>query len=257
MKVGIVLVCSCMLVFAAFVGALAPVAQAQVPEAPRAAASPAQAQPKVQSLGNERYRIGLVEIDKAQGVMRVPGRVLRVESPLEFLVVTTGGFKSYESLLEVGATAYEFNLGCILIGLDSEKSKPSRFHFDPEPVSGSPVGVFVEWEADGKTRRVDAAELLVAKDVKLTNASWIYTGSIFTPDGEYMAHLDGTLVGFVHDPASVIEHRTGFLDNYGEISVDPALMPAVDTRITLVLESKQKAASATPATDDENTPAGQ
>ena len=34
-------------------------------------------------------------------------------------MVTQGGHKAYEALLEVNADAFQFNLACILIGLDA------------------------------------------------------------------------------------------------------------------------------------------
>lgn len=206
-----------------------------------AAPSKASQQPEIQDLGDGHYRVGLVEIDKAGGTFRAPGRIIRDAPPLEFLAVTNGGQKAYESLLEIDATAFEFNLACILIGLDSDKAKVARYHFDPNPTEGDAVEVFVEWQSDGGVKRVDAADLLVVEEKKLAPSSWVYTGSTFTPSGEYLAQLDGTLIGFVHDPASVIEHRTGFIGSFGLIEVDKAVTPAVDTRITLIV--KRKAAS--------------
>jgi hypothetical protein len=194
--------------------------------------------PEVQDLGDGRYRVGVVEVDKAGGTFRAPGHVIRDASPLEFLAISRGGNKAYESLLEIDATAFEFNLACILIGLNSDKAEAARFHFDPNPTQGDAVEVFVEWQSDGGVKRVDAAELLVAGEKKLAPSSWVYTGSTFTPSGDYLAHLDGTLIGFVHDPASVIEHRTGFIGSFGSIEVDKASAPAVDTQITLIVERK-------------------
>jgi hypothetical protein len=141
-------------------------------------------------------------------------------------------------LLEIDATAFEFNLACILIGLDRDNAKAARYHFDPNPAQGDAVEVFVEWQSDGGVKRVDAAELLVVEKKNLAPSSWVYTGSAFTPSGDYLAHLDGTLIGFVHDPASVIEHRTGFVGSFGSIEVDEALTLPVDTRITLIVERK-------------------
>jgi len=221
----------------------AAIARAQEP-GPKVAVSPVappktSTTPEVQDLGDGHYRVGVVEIDKAGGTFRAPGHVIRDASPLEFLAVSRGGQKAYESLLEIDATAFEFNLACILIGLDSDKAQAARYHFDPNPAQGDAVEVFVEWQSDGGVKRVDAAELLVAGEKKLAPSSWVYTGSTFTPSGEYLAHLDGTLIGFVHDPASVIEHRVGFIGNFGSVEVDKALAPAVDTQITLIVERKE------------------
>ena len=113
--------------------------------------------PKVEELGNQRYRIGSIKVDKARGSFTVPGAILRDKPPLEFLAVMKAGSKAYERLVELDSSAIEFNLACILIGLDPEKGKAPRFHFDREPVEGDAVQIWVRWERDGKTERVDAA----------------------------------------------------------------------------------------------------
>lgn len=195
-------------------------------------------QPKVEDLGNGRYRIGSIEVDKTSKSFSVSGVVLRDEPPLEFLVVTKGGMKGYESLLELNANAFEFNLACILIGLDPKKGVAPSFHFAPEPAQGDAVGLWVSWQKNGKTVRVPAAKLLQQGDAPVKSDEWVYTGSAFTNNGQYMAELDGTLVGFVHDPASIIEHKLGLgLGNYGEIIVRPDLLPAVGSKITMVVKN--------------------
>jgi len=193
-------------------------------------------EPKVQDLGGGRFKVGLVEVDQKNGSFQVPGRILRDEPPLEFLVITTAGFKSYESLIEIGASAYEFNLACILIGLDSKNAKGSRFHFDPEPVVGESVSLRVSFEKGGKTVTVDPADLIISEGKTLPRDAWIYTGSVFGFDGQYLAQVDGTAVGFVHDPSSIIEHRTGFLGNYGEVGPNKKVLPAVGERVTLTVK---------------------
>ncbi|MGH0033646.1 MAG: YdjY domain-containing protein [Myxococcota bacterium] len=209
--------------------------------------APAALQPKIQDLGNGQYRIGLVEVDKTKRSIRIPGAILREEPPLEFLAVTQGGFKDYESLLALGASAYEVNLACILVGLDPDRGKAPQFHFDPEPVVGDAVDVWVEWERKGKTTRVDAADLIMMGEKKLAPGEWVYTGSVITPDGQYLAHLDGTIIGFVHDPSPIIEHRTGLgLGAFGAVVADKKLLPPVGTRVTVIVEPRgePKAAAA-------------
>ena len=68
-------------------------AQEPGPGGPGVAASPASPpeelkapkEPEIRDLGDGRYRVGLLEIDKAGGTFRAPGRVLRDAPPLEFL----------------------------------------------------------------------------------------------------------------------------------------------------------------------------
>jgi hypothetical protein len=199
------------------------------------------AEPSVEDLGNERYRIGPIELDKAAGRFRVPATVLRREPPLEFLAATRQGYKGYESLLELSASALEFNLACILVGLDPERGRAPRYHFAPEPAQGDAVEIWVAWEREGEEKRVEAAKLIRRGEKTAPLGEWVYIGSGFTPDGRYLAALDGTAVGFVHDPASIIEHRTGFgLDEFGLIEPDRELLPPVGTRVTVIVERRAR-----------------
>ena len=53
----------------------------------------------------------------------------------------------------------------------------------------------------------------------------MYTGSKFSADGHCMAHYDGTLIGFVHDPASIIEHVEGLgLEDYSAETANSTLL---------------------------------
>jgi hypothetical protein len=100
------------------------------------------------------------------------------------------------------------------------------------------VDVFVEWQSQGKIIHVDAAEFLVADGKTLSLGEWVYTGSRFTPDGQFLAQRDGTLIGFVHDPASIIEHRSGFLGAFESLGANPSLLPKVGTRVKLIVTRK-------------------
>jgi hypothetical protein len=143
--------------------------------------------------------------------------------------------KGYDCLLELDGSAYEFNLACLLIGLDPENGKRPRYHFDPEPAAGDAVEIWVAWDLDGQATQVEAADLLQLDARTLPRGEWVYTGSTVLPGGAYLAHLDGTLVGFVHAPASIIEHRSGFgLGQFGAVRPNPALLPPVGTRVQLL-----------------------
>lgn len=212
------------------------VAAAQAPAAQQ------QATPEIQDLGNQRYRVGEIEIDKARGVFTVSGQVLRDAPPLEFLVVTKGGHKAYEAVLEVNADAFEFNLACILIGLDASNASPGYDNDVNLPVEGDPVEVLVSWADGDKTVTAKGADLLAAGTPPRQVAShdWVYTGSVMLGDGQYLADLSGTLVGFVHRAETIIEHKQGIgLGNYGSVIVETATAPPVGTAIKLTIRRLQ------------------
>lgn len=193
--------------------------------------------PKVVDIGQQRYRVGAIEVDKAKERFRVPARLREREAPLEFLAVARRGAKGYESLLEVEASAFEFNLACLLIGLDAKAGKPSRHHFDAEAAEGDPVRLWVEWTAQGAPVRKRLADLLLLDGKPVEADDWVYVGSSFGDDGRFRAAVDGTLLGFVHDPASVIEHRSGLgLGRWGAVRANTAALPASDLAIQVLVE---------------------
>jgi hypothetical protein len=197
-------------------------------------------QPRVEERGLGRYRIGAIKIHRDRRRFAVRGVILRDAPPLEFLVVTAGGEKAYESLIEVRATAHDFNLACILIGLNPDNGRPPRLHFDPEPTQGDPIDVRVSWIQEGTRTEVDAADLIQAGEKTLPRSEWVYTGSRVLPDGRYLAALSGTAIGFVHHPATIIEHRSGFLGQFNLVSVNKRITPVRGTRVTVIVLQRQQ-----------------
>ena len=66
---------------------------------------------------------------------------------------------------------------------------------------------------------------------------WVYTGSIFLEDGRYLAEDEGVLLGFVHDPASIIEsHFAGEFPGYGTYVVNKNLLLSVGDRISMIIK---------------------
>ena len=196
--------------------------------------------PKVQDLGNGHLRVGLIEVDRNQRRFTVPAEVHQDEGTQEFILCTKGGYKGYESTLEGGATAYEFNVACLLIGLDPKHARTPRYHFDPTGVTGDRVEVSLSWGEGKKVRRIDVAEAV--KDLRTGKAmkggGWVYTGSTFTPDGAYMAQTDGVLIGFVHDPAEIITLATGTgQGDYGQLVPNTAVLPKKGTRVTVEVKA--------------------
>jgi len=196
--------------------------------------------PQMRHLDGDRYQLGNIIVDKAGRTFSVPGVILELgspEAPLEFLAAARKGVKLYESLIELDTGAVDFNVACILIGLEAARGRPAAHHFDPQPVSGDTVNVAVEWQQDGRMVRRSAAELIRTSHSDPPRDDWVYTGSVIAPDGRFMAQADGVLVGFVHAPESIIEHRTGLgLGNYGEVRYDPRTTPPAGTAVRLVVE---------------------
>ena len=208
-------------------------AQAQPPPAP------AGLPPNVEKLGPDLFRIGAIRVNTTTREVSVPGTVNEV-SVLEFIANTKGGMKAYESALTLDTDAITYNVALVLVGLDRAHAVAPRQHFDPAPVSGDPVEVWVEWGSDGRKQRVPAGRLLFDKVAgrEVPEGRWVYTGSQMLDGGRYLAELDGVLIGFVHSPAPVIEHVGGAgIGQYGSIVLNPKVGLTPGTAVTVTVKA--------------------
>jgi hypothetical protein len=213
------------------------------PAAPSAPGKPAAApaKPDVLDLGGGRYRVGSIEVDKNAHSFTVPGRLGLVEGPLEYIACVRQGLKAYETLFELDCNAFEFNVACILIGLDPKNSTVPKRHFDPEPVKGDTVSVNIEWNDAGKVKRYAAEKLVKGGEAALAKGGWVYTGSTILEDGRYLAQVEGPVIGFVHDPAPIIEHSIGAQGSgYGVLVPNAEILPAKGTPMRLQVTAQPK-----------------
>lgn len=196
----------------------------------------------LKALGHDRYQIDHIVVDKKARRFTVPGHVAHVgAAPLEYIAVVTGSMKAYEALLEVDATGSEFNLACILIGLEATNRSKPQFQFDRHPADGPAVSIAVTWQDGGRSRRVGADEALMseAERAKQPASQFVYIGS-FTmgPQQRFAADGAGTLVGLVHDPNSVIEHRDGLgIGAYGSVRGNAGALPPIGGAVELVVSA--------------------
>ena len=192
--------------------------------------------PPITDLGDGRYRLGEILIDKPARTFMLAGVMIKDEPPLEYLAVKKDGQKAYESIFALNTTATEFNIACILIGLQAEHAVLPEFHFDPNPVQGDPGKLEIEWERDGSVKTLAPEQLFLLDGKPTPAATWIYTGSVELSAGDYLAERSGTLIGFIHDQDSIIEHREGIgLGNFGSVQIDKSVAPPVGTVMRLTV----------------------
>ncbi len=190
----------------------------------------------VKSLGGERYQIGKILLDRKARQMSFPARVHVFDKPLEYLLTAPNGMKEYESLLEADVSGTEFNLACILLGLERDPHQGTFYQFSKPPLAGPRVAITVALPDGGSTKRVDVAELLFdAGSPQAQPVEWVYVGSqINAVSNEFAAQVAGTLIGFVHDPNSVIESVNALgVGSYGSINGNDALLPPVGTEVEI------------------------
>jgi hypothetical protein len=210
-------------------------------QGPRPTNLPPRGSSKVEKVRAGVYRIGKIEVDTLKHELRAPGTINPNVTTLEFVANSTGGQKAYESAITVDADAIAFNAAVLLLGVDPSHARVPRYHFDTMVPGGDPLELFVEWSAAGGTKRVRAEELLYDERTKspLREGPWVYTGSS-TLNGNFMAEMDGVLIGFVHSPSPVIENpRPGAIGAYGAVVFNKGLGLAAGTKVTLIVKAIQ------------------
>jgi hypothetical protein len=222
-------------------------ASSQLPETPKPSGLLPSTTPTVERIGTNLYRVGTIRVDTAGREISVAGKINPDVVTLEFIANTRGGLKAYETAITLDTDAITFNTALLLIGLDRTRARnvPTT-HFDPATPDGDKVDISIE--CPGKEcQRVPAERLMYDRRTKqsVSEGSWVYTGSTFLPDGRYLAHIDGTLIGFVHDPATIIEFAAGAgLNRWGEIILNPTLGLAPGTAITVTVKAIPRPAAA-------------
>lgn len=191
-------------------------------------------------LGDNRFQIGRIVVDKRVASFVVPGKVHVLEKPLEYLATSRGGKKSYEALLELDASGSEFNVACILVGLERDPDLPLWKPYFLSQRPAQPVRLSVAWMDGGKRSQLTAAEALLPAELRAKAASveWQYTGSFTSMDGsQYAADKTGSLISFIKDPSAVIEAAAG--TNWGPYGAvrGSAQLPAEGTAVELVVEA--------------------
>jgi len=220
-------------VLASMTAVFVPPALAQTPEPPPPVVG------AMKPLGQDRYQIGRIVVDKRTHRFTVPGRVHALDKPLEYLATSPGGRKAYEALLELDASGSEFNLACILIGLERDPKVPANKPPEAASVTGQRVGMSVTWMQDGQRRQVTAAEALFNADAraKIESVDWVYTGSFTSIDGSrFAADFTGTLISFIKDPTGLIEAVSGVgVGPYGSMR-GSAVLPPEGSAVELIVE---------------------
>jgi hypothetical protein len=180
----------------------------------------------IERLGPTSLRVGNLQVNTATKEISVRGVVTEAEV-LEFVAITKGGFKGYESALELDTNAINLNVALILLGIDPARSVAPKRQFDPAIPQGDAVEMWVEWGEPNARRKVRAEQLIYNRMSKTTlpEGPWVYTGSVFVEGVKaYLADIEGALIGFAHTQANIIDSpRPLPADPYGSDILNPDL----------------------------------
>jgi hypothetical protein len=210
--------------------------------------------PVVEKLDENRYRIGEVTFDNKSREIRFPTKINMVEGLLEYLIVHQKG-KVHESLLVTDVSPTHVNLAFTLLRYPASRELyplpndtggvSDKFPEVPAEVkAGARIRIDVEWNDDGKTRRLPINDWIqhAVKTTAMPPGPWVYGGSEFF-DGKFVPETSG-------DIAAIFVSQGALINYPGDDNRDdtvwlayPKRVPAEGTNVTVIIAPYSKSPS--------------
>lgn len=203
--------------------------------------------PVLKRLDDDRYLLHDIEINKRTREIRVPTRINMRIGLLEFAVVHING-KVHESLLHTEVSPTHLNIAFKLLHYaasrdlhdDPTSIKPSETPSEAQ-LAASRISLEMEWQQDGKTRRVPLNDLIqhVGHEKQMPPGPWVYDGSLIY-QGKFVPQMTG-------DIAAIFLTGSALINYPGEDNHDDTVwhcytsrIPPEGTRVTLIISPFQK-----------------
>lgn len=191
----------------------------------------------VKELGQGRYQIGQVILDKKERTIKFPAAVNMKSGVVEYLIVHARG-KVHESVLRTETEPSHVHLAMLLLGAKAAtQANPADFYNTEKEIPGDAVSVMASWKSSDGERKVNGESLL--KSAKspdaLTLDHWVYNGSQFV-DGNFVAQQEGSIISLIADPYALVNNPRKDRDDDELWNADSAGVPPVNTPVTVVIK---------------------
>jgi hypothetical protein len=164
------------------------------------------------------------------------GKVALTDGILEFIAVQSEG-RAYESLLTLDCKPSELKFALLLIGCEADEKQ------------GSQLALEIEWQQDGKPKRVPVEELLIDRHTKkpATKLAWRFTGSTFVKDllsgrEVFQADQEAAFIALWWEPAVLInivgDHGNPYRADDQGFEVLKTAVPPTGTPVKLILRRR-------------------
>ncbi len=175
-------------------------------------------------------RLGSVRVDSATKTVTATGWVNQTEGVIEVLACGPKG-KIHESVFVLSLNPIDLQAALLLVGLQGGEPMPA---LGVGPPQGTPLDIFVEWQADGEPRRERAEAFVwqIREDAVLPDGPWIFTGSA-VKEGRFMGFSEESLVVTYWDPYAIVNlaHPAGADDEL--LHANPRMVPPYGTPVSL------------------------
>jgi hypothetical protein len=179
-----------------------------------------------------------VRINWGRRKVEVDGVVVLREGLLE-LFACSPNTREHESIVRVDARPLHIYQALGLIGL--EPGHPIRLNPETkqiEPARGGPVEIEVRYEINGQTRQhpIERWMRTAGEGRPLNPQPWVFAGSAPTPEGNFMADAEGTVIAVVDFACALIALPERYSDRNDELWLEPATeaIPERWTECTLI-----------------------
>ncbi|MCO6438817.1 MAG: hypothetical protein J5J06_17110 [Phycisphaerae bacterium] len=187
-----------------------------------------------------------IRIDWKRRAVEVDSRVVLREGPLELLACSPMT-REHESILVVPARPRDIYHAMGLMGL--EPGSPPRYDMEKQraiPATGESLRIMIQCDASGHRDPVPAARWLLDKntDKPLDDIDWVFAGSRSSPEGRFLADLEGTVICVVDfDMALISPASSHTSDNEALwLSTNTDAIPPIGTNCVISIESRDRRA---------------
>jgi hypothetical protein len=199
-----------------------------------ALAAVAETNAPVRALGNGRFTVGHVTLDKTNRSVSFPATVNLREETVEYAVVHKTG-KTHESVLRTDAQPRDIHVAMLLLGVKPVMT--NMFGADGKALPlGDKVWMEVSWTNKGSLVRYPIEDTVLNKETMKppTRGAWIYNGSNFSED-MFTAQRDGSIVSIHIDPDALINNPRPGRENDDLHKPNAALLPAIGAPVEVTI----------------------
>lgn len=174
--------------------------------------------------------LGSVQLDAATKTVTATGWVNQTEGAIEVLACGVKG-KVHESVFVLTLNPLDLQAALLLAGCKAGEPMPD---IGEGPPQGSPVDIFVEWQAGGETRKARAETFVwnIENNAVLPDTPWTFTGSI-VKDGQFKAFAEESLVVTYWDPYAIVNLPLPCGANDEILAVNTNTVPPFQTPVTI------------------------
>jgi hypothetical protein len=189
----------------------------------------------VRALGDGRFAVGLVTLDKNGRSISFPATVNLREETIEYVVVHKTG-KAHESIFRTDTRPQDIHLAMLLLNV--QPAMTNWFGIDGKaPPKGDKVWIEAAWSDLFARHQVPVEDLVLNKETSNTLAlgEWIYNGSNFS-EGMFTAQRDGSIVSIHIDPDALINNPRPGRENDDLYRPHAERLPPIGTKVVLTIK---------------------